>query len=67
MNKIKFYGTDFVVDKKYGKILRNRIVVLLEFVSPKIAIHSILITTFGLKYNEYICLKKKFMAVLIIV
>ena len=39
--------------KHYDKVLRNRIAILTEDISPKMAIHSTLITTFGLKYNEY--------------
>ena len=35
------------------RILRHRQALLAEEVSPKIAIHSTLITTYGLKYNEY--------------
>lgn len=53
MCEIKFYNSDFVVDKNYDKILRNRISLLSQEISPKMAIHSTLITTFGLKYNEY--------------
>ena len=53
MCEIKFSGNEFVVDKNYDKILRNRIGLLENEVSSKVAIHSTLITTFGLKYNEY--------------
>lgn len=53
MCEIKFYGTDVTVDKNYDKILRNRISLLLAELPPKMAVHSTLITTFGLKYNEY--------------
>lgn len=53
MCEIKFYGTEFAVDKSYDKVLRNRISLLSEEISKKMAIHSTLITTFGLKYNEY--------------
>ena len=53
MCEMKFYGEEFSVDKNYDKVLRNRISLLSEELSPKMAIHSTLITTFGLKYNEY--------------
>jgi len=53
MCEIKFYGTDFTVDKSYDKLLRNRLNLLSEYISHKMAIHSTLITTFGLKHNEY--------------
>lgn len=50
---MKLYGDEFVVDKSYDRILRNRIAVFLNEISPKMAIQSALITTYGLKYNEY--------------
>lgn len=53
MCEIKFYGTEFTVDKNYDKILRNRMTLLSEEITSKMAIHSTLITTYGLKYNEY--------------
>lgn len=53
MCEIKFYSDEFVVDKNYDRIIRNRLTLLEKELSPKMAIHSTLITTFGLKYNEY--------------
>lgn len=53
MCEMKFYGGEFTVDKNYDQILRNRMLLLGKEISPKMAIHSVLITTFGLKYNEY--------------
>ena len=53
MCEMKFYGNEFVVDKNYDRILRNRIMLLEEEINSKMAIHSTLITTYGLKYNEY--------------
>lgn len=53
MCEIKFYGTEVTVDKKYDQVLRNRKELLARELSAKTAIHSTLITTFGLKYNEY--------------
>ena len=53
MCEIKFYGTEFTVDKNCDKILRNRMTLLSEEIPSKMAIHSTLITTYGLKYNEY--------------
>lgn len=53
MCEIKFYGDEFVVNKSYDKTIRSRISLLSQEISPKMAIHSTLITTFGLKYNEY--------------
>lgn len=53
MCEIKFYGNDFSVNKDYHKILINRQELLSKELSPKMIIHNILITTYGLKYNEY--------------
>lgn len=53
MCEIKFYSDEFVVDKNYDRTIRNRISLLAQELSPKMAIHSTLITTFGLRYNEY--------------
>ena len=53
MCEIKFCGSVFSVDKSYDMVLRHRQSVLAEELSPKMAIHNTLITTFGLKSNEY--------------
>lgn len=53
MCEIKFYGKEFVVNKAYDKVLRNRQELLENVVGKKNVIHNTLITTFGLKYNEY--------------
>lgn len=53
MCEIKFTSTDFSVDKSYYKVLLSRAERLREMVSPKISIQSTLITTYGLKHNEY--------------
>ena len=41
------------IDKKYYQILLSRPERIREIVSPKMSIHSTLITTFGLVRNEY--------------
>ena len=38
MCEMKLYGDEFVVDKSYDRILRNRIAVFLNEISPKMAI-----------------------------
>ena len=43
----------FMADKLYHSKLVHRKNMLLEQVPQKIAIHSTLITTYGLKHNEY--------------
>ena len=51
--EIKFYGSDFSVDKAYYKTILRRQEILLQEVPPKVSIQSVLITTFGLASNEY--------------
>ncbi len=53
MCEIKFLSEDFTVDKTYYRTLLSRPEKLKKLVSPKISIYSTLITTFGLKQNEY--------------
>lgn len=53
MCEIKFYGDKFMVDKSYDRTLRSRCSALQEHIPKKCAIHSTLITTYGLKENEY--------------
>lgn len=53
MCEIKYYGGEFFVNKDYYQVLLRRQTILAEHVSPKVAIHSTLITTFGLTDNEY--------------
>ena len=53
MCEMKFYRDVFVVNKDYYRTLLRRQDMILERVSRRIAVHSTLITTFGLKKNEY--------------
>ena len=53
MCEIKFYGNDFSMNEDYYKVLINRQELLSKELSPKVIIHNTLITTYGLKYNEY--------------
>lgn len=53
MCEIKFYGDMFTVSKDYYMTLLHRQNVLLQSVSKKTSIHSVLITTFGLVRNKY--------------
>lgn len=53
MCEIKYYSGPYKVDKDYYAKLLRRQSVLMEKVSPKVSIHSTLITTFGLVVNEY--------------
>ena len=53
MCEIKYYSGEFRVTKSYYEKILRRQAILAERISPKFAIHSTLITTFGLNYNEY--------------
>ena len=53
MCEIKYSTEEFVVTKSYDLILRNRTALLSGQIPKRKAVHSILITTFGLRYNEY--------------
>lgn len=53
MCEIKFYSKEFVVDKRYHGIMINREGLLEEAVPKRTVIHSTLITTYGIKNNEY--------------
>ncbi|MDO4199081.1 MAG: ATP-binding protein [Erysipelotrichaceae bacterium] len=53
MCEIKFYSDDFVVSKEYYRTIHRRIENLSKKLSPKASIYSTLITTYGLKLNEY--------------
>ena len=53
MCEIKFYSDDFVVTKEYYRTIQRRMEMLRTKISPKMSIYSTLITTYGLKKNEY--------------
>ena len=53
MCEMKFCNGDFSVDKDYHRTLMNRRQLLQDLVSKRTAIHSTLITTYGMKYNAY--------------
>ncbi len=53
LSEIKFYSTDFAVDKEYYRVMLRRQEMLSKEVSSKVSIQSVLITTFGLAHNEY--------------
>ncbi len=53
MCEIKFYGTEFTVDKNYYCTLNERQVILSKSLKKRTVVHNTLITTFGLKYNTY--------------
>ncbi|MBQ6227277.1 MAG: ATP-binding protein [Prevotella sp.] len=51
--EIKFCGSTFEIDKRYDAILRDRVQILIDKLSPKQTVKLTTITTFGLKRNEY--------------
>lgn len=51
--EMKFYNTDFTIDKNYDAVLRNKLATFVEETKVRKAPIMTLITTFGLKYNEY--------------
>lgn len=51
--EMKFYSEDFTIDKAYHAKIAHRKNLLLERIPRKMSIHSTLITTYGLTYNEY--------------
>ena len=53
MCEMKFYGTEYTVDKNdYRTILRRQDMLSSE-ISPRKSVQNVLITTFGLANNEY--------------
>ena len=53
MCELKFYSDDFNVDRNYYRLIMHREELLSEIIPKRKAIHSTLITTYGLTYNEY--------------
>lgn len=53
MCELKFYSDDFTVSGDYYRALIHRQKLLADEILKRKAIHSTLITTFGLTYNEY--------------
>lgn len=51
--EMKYYDSDFTLNKREAEDLRRRIRIFRESCSQNGAIHPVLITTFGLKNNEY--------------
>lgn len=53
MCEMKFYSDEFVVDKSYHRVLVHRQNLLSEQIPRKMIIHPTLISTYGIRYNEY--------------
>lgn len=53
MCEMKFYNEEFRVDKNYYKTLTHRQNILSQALPRRTVIHNVLISTYGLAYNEY--------------
>lgn len=53
MCEMKFYNTFFTVNKSYYEKLKEREVILSAHIPKRMAIHTTLVTTYGLTYNNY--------------
>jgi hypothetical protein len=53
MCEMKFYGDIFSVSKSYERKLVHRQILLSKMINRRTIIHPVLITTYGLTYNEY--------------
>ncbi|MDR2621076.1 MAG: ATP-binding protein, partial [Dysgonamonadaceae bacterium] len=51
--EMKFSKREFTITKDYDRILRNKMATFAEETQTKKAIHLTLITTYGVKRNEY--------------
>lgn len=51
--EMKYYDSEYTLNKRDAENLRRRVRIFRESCSIKAAIHPVLITTFGLKNNEY--------------
>lgn len=53
MCELMFYNSTFTVNKDYYETLKESEVILSGSIPERTAIHTMLITTFGLEYNSY--------------
>jgi AAA+ ATPase superfamily predicted ATPase len=51
--EIKYANDEFIIDKKYAEILRNKKDVFIRETKTRKAVHLTLITPYGVKRNEY--------------
>ena len=51
--EIKFSRKEFVITKDYDKNLRNKVWTFAEETHTKKAVHTTMLTTYGVKHNEY--------------
>ena len=51
--EIKFSINEFLIDKKYDAVLRNKVGIFKQVTNTKKAVHLVMISTYGIKQNEY--------------
>lgn len=51
--EIKFYASTFTIDKQYDALLRDRVQTLIEHIPRKKTVHLTILSSYGLKQNEY--------------
>ncbi|MDR1653428.1 MAG: ATP-binding protein [Prevotellaceae bacterium] len=51
--EIKYYDGEFTIDKAYSQVLQNKRAAFIDKTKTRKAIHTTLITTYGVKHNEY--------------
>jgi hypothetical protein len=51
--EIKFYAGAFTIDKQYDAVLRDRTQTLIERIPRKKTVHLTMLSSYGLKQNEY--------------
>jgi hypothetical protein len=51
--EIKYANDEYIIDKKYAEILRNKKEVFMQETKTRKAVHFTLITPYGVKRNEY--------------
>ena len=51
--EMKFSRKEFIITKDYDKNLRNKVWTFAEETHTKKAVHAIMISTYGVKRNEY--------------
>lgn len=51
--EIKYANTEFVIDRKYDEVLRNKREAFIRETKTRKTVHLTMITTYGVKQNEY--------------
>ena len=51
--EIKFYASTFTIDKQYDALLRDRVQTLIGHIPRKKTVHLTILSSYGLKQNEY--------------